>query len=344
MENGTSVKKMILDLSEDDSPPKNSLFVAEHIPGVKILDILSEAFVPPMGVPSNIFSKLRTTENLNDAAFVLIPHEWVHIKKNTKYVEYINSLSRKIPIVVFNTGDVSPKVHISRCLEIRTFIHPWEGARNKIIVPYPTKAREWKPRAWQHTPKISFMGQVPRLSRVSLFSFSWRSIFHIIDSSVYIQRKVSFVRAGRLKRVFEVEAVRRKSFTAFKKNPNLEKFSSEFQESLSNSDYILCPRGFGNTSIRFYEALSAGRIPLLIRSGNELPKLNHGSKWDEHILEIDLFGNWEKSISEHWRKLSLSSDYLRRQEMNAALFLTQLNYKRYLENIFKEYLIPAKSS
>jgi len=339
-----SVQKMILNLATRKFPGRNSLLVARNIAGVKMIDILADDFVPPMGVPSNIFSRLRKTETLKDADFALVPHEWVHIRKNVHYIKYLNTLSHKIPIVIFNTGDISPKVKVSNCLEVRTFIHPWEELTNKLIVPYPSKAREWIPRAWHETPKISFMGQIPRLSKTSLFSFSWRSIFHIFDSSVYLQRKISFVRAKRLSRVFNVELVRRNTFTAFKKNPNLEKLSSEFQLSLNNSDYVLCPRGFGNTSIRFYETLSAGRIPLLVRSGNVLPFLAQGSNWAEYILEVDLLGDWEKSISEHWNALSFSSDYLRKQKMNVELFLTQLDYRSFIEKSFHEYLIPTDSN
>lgn len=343
MQEQLSLQKMILDLATRKLTGKNSLMVAKNVAGVKVIDILTDDFVPPMGVPSNFLSRLKISENLADADFALVPHEWVHVRKNVSYVEYLNSLSLKIPIVLFNTGDISPKVKISNCVEIRSFIHPWEEPTNKLIVPYPSKAREWMPRLWQETPKISFMGQIPRLSKTSLFGFSWRSIFHIFDSSVYLQRKISFFRAKRLSSLFDVELVRRDTFTAFKKNPNLEKLSSDFQSSLENSDYILCPRGFGNTSIRFYEALSAGRFPLLVRSGNVLPFLDPESNWAEHILEVDLFGDWETSISNHWNALSFSSDYLRRQKMNVNLFLTHLDYRSFIEKSFHEYLIPADS-
>ena len=44
-----------------------------------------------------------------------------------------------------------------------------------------------------------------------------------------------------------------------------------FNENLKNSEFTFCPRGNGNFSIRFYEALSSGRIPVLIKTDNELP-------------------------------------------------------------------------
>lgn len=45
----------------------------------------------------------------------------------------------------------------------------------------------------------------------------------------------------------------------------------QFVENMLSSDYILCARGGGNFSYRFYETLSCGRIPVLINTDCELP-------------------------------------------------------------------------
>jgi len=50
---------------------------------------------------------------------------------------------------------------------------------------------------------------------------------------------------------------------------------SEYRENLRNSQFVLCNRGAGNWSMRFYHTLEAGRIPILIDSGNELPFKKH---------------------------------------------------------------------
>lgn len=44
-----------------------------------------------------------------------------------------------------------------------------------------------------------------------------------------------------------------------------------FNKNLKNSEFTFCPRGNGNFSIRFYEALASGRIPIIIKTDNELP-------------------------------------------------------------------------
>jgi len=42
---------------------------------------------------------------------------------------------------------------------------------------------------------------------------------------------------------------------------------AEFSSLLDLSEFVLCPRGFGPTSYRFYEALSAGAIPVYVWEG-----------------------------------------------------------------------------
>ena len=82
----------------------------------------------------------------------------------------------------------------------------------------------------------------------------------------------------------------------------MENLLKEYESSLGNSDYVLCPRGFGNTSIRFYESLSAGRIPILVDSGCKNPKITNDDFWRLNIVNVGLFSDWTKHILEDWAK------------------------------------------
>lgn len=44
----------------------------------------------------------------------------------------------------------------------------------------------------------------------------------------------------------------------------LERRSREFATSLTGSAFVLCPRGIGTSSMRLFEALAAGRAPVII--------------------------------------------------------------------------------
>lgn len=58
---------------------------------------------------------------------------------------------------------------------------------------------------------------------------------------------------------------------------------TEYRDVLSRSRFSLCPRGTGPSTIRFWESLQAGAIPVLIADAMTLPK---GVNWDECIIKI----------------------------------------------------------
>ena len=59
----------------------------------------------------------------------------------------------------------------------------------------------------------------------------------------------------------------------------------EYVNSVFGCDYALCMRGAGNWSYRFFEALSAGRIPVMIDTDCMLP-LEDEIDWSRHICRI----------------------------------------------------------
>lgn len=63
-------------------------------------------------------------------------------------------------------------------------------------------------------------------------------------------------------------------------DPEINKKAFDFNENLKYSEFVFCPRGNGNFSIRFYEALLSGRIPVILKTDNELPFHKH-IHWDK---------------------------------------------------------------
>jgi hypothetical protein len=60
----------------------------------------------------------------------------------------------------------------------------------------------------------------------------------------------------------------------------------EYFDNMISSDYVLCVRGAGNYSFRFYETLCCGRIPIFIDTDCILPFENH-IQWSKYIIRID---------------------------------------------------------
>lgn len=61
---------------------------------------------------------------------------------------------------------------------------------------------------------------------------------------------------------------------------------TEFLEVLKRSEFVLCPRGFGATSFRLYEAMRMGAIPIYVWEGVEWLPYREQIDWDELIVRV----------------------------------------------------------
>jgi len=56
-----------------------------------------------------------------------------------------------------------------------------------------------------------------------------------------------------------------------------------YAETIASSHFVLCPRGAGTGSIRFFEVMASGVAPVLISDDYELPV---GPAWDEFLIRV----------------------------------------------------------
>lgn len=62
--------------------------------------------------------------------------------------------------------------------------------------------------------------------------------------------------------------------------------TKEYYDNILESDYVLCMRGGGNFSVRLYETLMMGRIPVFINTDCLLPFPDHIA-WKEHVVWVE---------------------------------------------------------
>jgi len=314
------------------------IYISKELPGVRKNELFPRTSPHPTLPDVNLISQLNLTSNIGDADYILVPHAWRDFKNNKEYLVYLKDLSHQTPLLIVNSGDVSSKCTLENVIELRMFLHPWEKAYRKIVLPYPVKEKDFVIRKWKPIPRISFMGYVPKLGPGSLFGENFQGLTKPIKSSVYINRKVSVVKLNQLSSKFDVQIQKRSAFTAYASNPILNLHVSEFNTELTKSDYILCPRGSGNTSIRFYETLSSGATPILIDSGGINPEVGDNDFWTKNIINVKLFEKWSHYISKDWSLLSKGQNYEYRQVQNNSVFLNCLKFEVFLEKLFKRYL------
>ncbi len=62
--------------------------------------------------------------------------------------------------------------------------------------------------------------------------------------------------------------------------------TTQYKDILARSRFSLCPRGLEPNSIRFYESLEAGAIPILLSDAAELPVLPAELSWEDCIIRV----------------------------------------------------------
>jgi hypothetical protein len=78
-------------------------------------------------------------------------------------------------------------------------------------------------------------------------------------------------------------------------------FENEYKQLLNNSVFSLCPSGSGPNSIRIWESMSFGTIPVILADGLVLPNIEDKS-WEDYVIiwkegEIDNLYEYLKTIS-----------------------------------------------
>ena len=91
------------------------------------------------------------------------------------------------------------------------------------------------------------------------------------------------------------------------------KSHTDFVHNMEAGHFAYCPRGAGNFSIRFYEALKAGRIPV-VPTSISLP-FPTKIKWKDYIVLCDTEEDMPTKIFEFW-----STNIQERQSACAELF------------------------
>ena len=120
----------------------------------------------------------------------------------------------------------------------------------------------------------------------------------------------------------DVRMVRRRTFS----HPD----KATYQRLMRECHFALCPRGQGLYSCRFYEALAAGRIPVLLRGHQHVvapPALRDAATIIEAEEPADVVAAWDGGLRETWEEVSRANrqawlDYA--SPLGAALYVADL--------------------
>ena len=102
---------------------------------------------------------------------------------------------------------------------------------------------------------------------------------------------------------------------------NSEDVEKEYTESILGSDFVLAPKGSGNTSLRFFETLALGRFPVLINTDYVFPLQEH-IDYKKFVITVDhtRIKDIERAILDFYGSLT-SEEFKKRQKMARDAFI-----------------------
>ena len=254
-------------------------------------------------------------------------------------------------LVIWVDGDYDLKRHLENAIYIKNASYKSLNIKNEIIRPGDVPSDllmeyfngEFELREKTDRPTIGFVG-LAKTNFLKLIYLILRNFFeHVLSICnirkfapprlvpwfVFREKVIKVLNNSNLKCNF----ILRTRFAVGVKNGN-PKQRLEFINNIMDSDYILCIRGASNYSIRFYEALCLGRIPILIDTDCKLP-LEHLIDWDSIVLRINCrdINSIEKLILEFHKSLT-NEEFNNRQLRCRETWLNFLSKSSFPQHLF----------
>jgi hypothetical protein len=227
-----------------------------------------------------------------------------------------------VPVVVFYESDVLQEVPVEGALVFGTSLYRSRRKPNEFAVPGWTEDLLSRYAGGQVTirrkpakPTVGFCGYAPplrmpwgkaKLKEMARWAIARTGATHLLNvipgSYPRVQAIRMLERSRRLETNFLIRpyVIRPNRSTLLSRSnpgalpptsaplrPGLAASSRlEFFQNIVESDYVLCSRGFGNYSYRFYETLACGRIPLFIDTDCVLP-YDFAIDWKRYCVWVD---------------------------------------------------------
>jgi len=277
-------------------------------PFIKSEGFTDEERIAMYHVSENNFQFAKTLEDADVAVLTMAWNYYVHtgqVDKAEGFVRACGASGRKV--LVWNAGDFGVKIpKYDHLIIFRESGYRSKFAENEYTLPsfiadplkkyYQTQHPFLLP--YSEKPRIGFCGQASlsqvRAAKELLLTASRNLKYHIGMRQEEPQTLIptTYLRAAILDRLQQSDLVAtdfilRKQYRAgVTANKDRHATTLEFYDNLKNAPYVVCVRGGGNFSVRFYEALAMGRIPVFINTDCSLP-LHHDMDWKNHVVWVE---------------------------------------------------------
>ena len=258
---------------------------------------------------SNFYSQYYNLEdNIEEADIAILPLEYGFMLKNyNKYVDLFFKKAKNFnkPIWIYSGGDYGISIEEKGVYNFRLGGFKSKLNNNTIIIPsfitdpYSIHIKDgFKPKKKEKQPKIGFVGH----AKEGIIKY-FKEYFIYLRININRLLKLEYAdyqpfypsslkRAHLLKLLEKYDQIttdfifRDRYRAGVIKEEEKADTTKEFYQNIFDNPYTFNMRGGGNFSVRFYETLAVGRIPVLLNTDCLLP-LSNNINWNEHCLIID---------------------------------------------------------
>lgn len=286
--------------------------------------------------------------------FLLIPHNYFFVKSNKEYIKHFISLSEKYnkKIIIFAEGDSDEEIKVPKAIIFRTSQYGYKKKRNEIMMPayvedlsdiHQFNIRE----KTSDVPVVGFCGWADVNNINQDVKIKIKNLIFNIKRLANINSEYSAKKQGLL---FRKEAVKiitgsklvksnfiiRKFYSGHEKSIEIpaQEARLDYVNNIDNSDFVLVVKGNGNFSFRFYEVLSAGRIPLFINTDCVLP-LEELINYNSFVLFADYkkIDKIDKITADFYSNIG-AEQFSKMQKAARAVFENYLRMDKFFELMF----------
>lgn len=259
------------------------------------------------------FNELFEFTDIAKSDIALFPAAWElsrHQEGIVKLAELRNyAQAHNKQVVVFVGGDLAANLPFDDLLVFHTSLIAAQKRPNEFGMPALIEdvavtqlggQMSW--RSWQPKPLVGFCGTAwplgmpwgwQRLKEMArLIAYSVGLLQSYPRAVGYAPRAHTLRKLARCSSLSTNIIIRSASpvrwaygFLLKNKGSESDNHRSEYFSNILNSDYVLCVRGHGNYSIRLYETLCMGRIPVIVDTGVVLPFEAH-IPWREFCVWV----------------------------------------------------------
>ena len=306
---------------------------------------------------SKLLSLYEIVDIAEEADVFLLPLQYNHLVKfDSNFVKEFISMAKKLNknIWIYTAGDFGYTIKDKSIITFRLGGFHSKMSKQTIIIPALIMdpfvngcLNKFSVLAWEKKPSVGFVGHA-HISALKLLKESYgylkhsiKVLFRIVSEDYQPFYPSSIVRALILKKIggskmLKGNFIKRDNYRAgAKTQESKEKSSTEFFENIYNNPYTLCIRGVGNFSVRFYETLAVGRIPILIDTDCRLP-LDNKINWNRHCVIVSNTNKIEEAILDFHNSYDENS-FKKLQQTNRELWLNLLTREGFFKSIANQY-------